>query len=567
MIQPEIVLQPKQGMVYDLVEDGSATWIGMPGGRGGAKSGCLQRIMLARRMEYPGSIAAMVMRNCDQVLKYHVDPMLRAYPELNQYYSKVKSKAGEIVLPMPKQNGRLMPPSEIHFLYAESLEDVIRRFRSGNYFDIFVDQAEQFSEAELREIKQAVRSPGALLGSCKFLLAFNMGGVGIDFLRKKFHLHEYNPQELPEDFDSVHFFPWDNVEWSRGSLQAEGLTVEDYYSWPEEKRKEYCATKSDYGRTLVGQDASLVKRDWDSSWDVLEGAFFSKVFDRDKAVLSPEAVSRIIKPWWVKWASEDWGRGHYCANYWHARGEMSPEEVQKLLGWKVSRTLKVVITYREYIAGGAAAGDEGGEREIDERDIGREIVERTPLQERERMLQDGAFFLSPDAFAKRTSKNTIAQELGDVLTKAGMPYPQRADDDVVGGWSLMSNLLLETKREGATGETVWLISANCPELISAIPLLMRDPRDLDRVLKTDKGAAKIEMDTSEAARYGLKSMLAPGRKPAEEEMEDKLAKMRESGLDDNSLYIHRRRLEMELQQAEQPIAVGRRHSLVRRIGR
>src|SRR5215470_20378855 len=58
----------------------------------------------------------------------------------------------------PMESG---PPSEIHFTYAESLDDVIRRFRSASYYDVFVDQAEQFSEAELREMKQCVRWAGA----------------------------------------------------------------------------------------------------------------------------------------------------------------------------------------------------------------------------------------------------------------------------------------------------------------------------------------------------------------------------------------------------------------------
>ena len=38
---------------------------------------------------------------------------------------------------------------------------------------------------------------------------------------------------------------------------------------------------------------------------------------------------------------------------------------------------------------------------------------------------------------------------------------------------------------------------------------MRDPKNLDDVLKTDKSQAKIEQDVSESARYFLKSLLDP----------------------------------------------------------
>jgi hypothetical protein len=38
---------------------------------------------------------------------------------------------------------------------------------------------------------------------------------------------------------------------------------------------------------------------------------------------------------------------------------------------------------------------------------------------------------------------------------------------------------------------------------------MRDPKNLDDILKTDTGAARLEQDVADSARYGLKSMLRP----------------------------------------------------------
>lgn len=491
----------------------------MGGGRGGAKSGGMQRIILDRRLSLPGTTAAIVMRNYDQVQKYHVDVMLRDYPELEPYYRRSDNK---LVLPMPSG-----PPSEIHFTYAESLADVIRRFRSAGYYDIAVDQAEQFSEAELREMKQANRWARTPQGACKFLVAFNMGGVGIDFLRKKFHLQEYGGQERKEDFAFVHVFPWDNVEWVRPALEADGLTERDYYAMADQQRMDYCAARSDYGRNLVSQDEPLRKRDWFGSWDALEGAFFGRVFDRDSTVITKEQVLALIKPWWKRWMSQDWGKGHYCHTQWHARGEASPEEVNEVLGWDVNRPVRMVLTYREYIAGGAAESDEGGLRELAEQDIAKEMVKRTPDGEREGLSQ---FYLSPDAFemsVRRAHQNQIAQIMGTILRAEGLPYPQPADNERMGGWSLMYNLMLETKRHGINGENVWLISAQCPELIKAIPLLMRDPKNLDDVLKTDKTSAKMEQDAADTARYGLKSMLSPGRKPHNIHIAETVAKIQD----------------------------------------
>ena len=504
------------------------------------------------------------MRNYDQVKRYHVDPILRIWPFLADCYHKTESK-----MIFPFENG---PASEIHFCYAESIDDVVRRFRSGSYYRVYLDQSEQFTNEEISEVRQSVRWTNVPQGTCKLILAFNMGGASIDYHRKIFHLGEYNENESPDDYKFVHLYTWDNVMWSLPALKAEGLTEADYYSWPEEQRKEYCRAKSDYGKSLTSQDASLVKRDWEASWDSLEGAFFARAYDRNKTVLPLERIQKLIRPWWTRWISQDWGRGHYCATYWHARGEISPDEAKHILGWDLKRTLKVVVTYREYIAGGAAAKDEGGERELAESDIIRKIIEKTdqhgemldktPWEERKAVQ---AFYLSPDAFAKRDEKRTIAQEYALALDKAKMAGPTAADTDVDGGWALMYNLMLETKRQGITGGEVWFISVDCPVLISSIPLLQRDPKNLDRVLKTDKSQAKIEQDSSESVRYGLKSMLQPTKKPIREEIEEQLVEMKEAGLDENSVFIHRTRLEQEAKKQSQPVQIGRRHNLVGRI--
>ncbi len=534
----DVSLQPKQDEIRELVENSRAPWIGGGGGRGGAKSGCIDRVMLKRRYDLPGTLGAIVMRNYDQVKKYHIDVMLRDYPELEEYYNATDHR---LLIPMPEG-----PPSEIHFLHADTLADVDRVFRSGNYYDIFVDQAEQFTETELRNMKQANRHKGTVPGKCKFGLFFNMAGAGIAFLDNIFHSRNYGPNEKASDFAFVHFYPWDNVEWVRGALEEDGLTEDDYYQvMTDAQRQAYCALRSDYGRNLTSQDTPLRNRDWLGSWESFEGAYFGQVFDRDATIISQHQVEALVKPYWRKWASQDWGFGHYCPTEWHASGEVSPLDAREVLGWNITQPVRMVITYREYIAGGAAskslptrAGQSHKEaskpRELSEQEIGEEICRRTP--DEERPLQ--RFFLSPDAFdlsVRRAGQNQIAQTLGKALRDGGLPYPVKADNSRVSGWKLMFNMLNVTKKCGATkrpampaftkGGDCWLISANCPYLIAAIPVLLRDPDNLDDVLKTDKNSAEIDQDMGDCARYGLKSMLSPGRKPQEQEIEDELKKI------------------------------------------
>jgi hypothetical protein len=99
-------------------------------------------------------------------------------------------------------------------------------------------------------------------------------------------------------------------------------------------------------------------------------------------------------------------------------------------------------------------------------------------------------FLSPDAFAHRASEASIAEQLGEVLTASGLPRPAPADDDRIGGWQLMYQLLESDS---------WLITENCAKLIDCIPQLVRDNSRVEDIRKVDGD------DPADAARYGLVS--------------------------------------------------------------
>ncbi len=101
-----------------------------------------------------------------------------------------------------------------------------------------------------------------------------------------------------------------------------------------------------------------------------------------------------------------------------------------------------------------------------------------------------AIYLSPDAFARRTDEASIAEQMGDVFAAAGFPRPIPADDDRVGGWMLMYQML-------DSGE--WVLTDNCIELLRTLPNLVRDSARVEDVEKMDGD------DPADAPRYGLKS--------------------------------------------------------------
>ena len=165
-----------------------------------------------------------------------------------------------------------------------------------------------------------------------------------------------------------------------------------------------------------------------------------------------------------------------------------------------------IVTYREYVT-----------HRTPPRELARQIVERSvhsgsamtaarmgtsaamrhsersanyPFESAGEREQIDAIYLSPDAFARRTDEASIADQMGDVFVAAGLPRPVPADNDRVGGWMLMYQML--EARE-------WLLTDNCIELIRTLPNLVRDPARIEDVEKMDGD------DPADAARYGLKS--------------------------------------------------------------
>jgi hypothetical protein len=175
-------------------------------------------------------------------------------------------------------------------------------------------------------------------------------------------------------------------------------------------------------------------------------------------------ASVSLEPWWTRWISIDWGFEHPSAVLWHAAAPNG-----------------CVVTYREFV-----------QNRLSPRMLAAAIAERCAGE------RIGATYLSPDAFAQRSAEDTIAEQLARGLEMEGLPRPDPADNDRVGGWMLMYEML----REDA-----WLITRNCVQLIESLPTLTRDEHNIEDVLKCAGD------DVADAARYGIKSRLDPRHSP------------------------------------------------------
>lgn len=221
------------------------------------------------------------------------------------------------------------------------------------------------------------------------------------------------------------------------------------------------ANDSNYLKTLETLPTHLRRAFLDGEWDIFAGQYFDR-FNREQHMLRPEEIH--IESWWPRWISIDWGFEHPSAVLWHAAMPNGG-----------------VVTYREFV-----------QNHLSPRMLATAIAERC------RGERISAVYLSPDAFAQRTAEDTIAEQLGHGLQAEHLPRPDPADDDRIGGWMLMYEMLRSQR---------WLITSNCQKLIETMPALTRDERNIEDVLKFEGD------DVADSARYGLKSRLAASEAP------------------------------------------------------
>lgn len=453
-----------------LLENSQASFMGYGGSRGGAKSGAVRRCMVRRRMTYPGTSGQILRRVWDDVEKNHVNKMWEEFPELHQFY-----KSGSHVIELP--NG-----SRIFFDAAETKIDVERKAYGPEYMDLFVDQAEQFSEDELVQLKTTCRWPGMDLHACKFGLFFNPGGPGAGYLQRVFSPQnkKYKPNENPADYVFLQAYGWDNVEWCRAALNADGISVDQFYSWDNDKRFEYYILRSQYGQEQNALPAHKRAGQLLGDFTKFAGQYFA--FDKDVHVWAQSEV--YVKPTWKRWISFDWGFGHHASAHWHALASYKDEN---------GNDKRLIVTYKEMVKQG-----------LSDRALAEEIVS----------VNDGdvisTIYAGHDCWRK-DDRGTKEQRISQVLLASGLPKLRHAVIDRVDGWRAMATALDE-------GE--WIITDNCVEAVAALPIAVFDQKkNNEDILKTDS----VADDVLDDLRYGIYSPGAPAKKAASIEFQERAA--------------------------------------------
>ncbi|MGC1483334.1 MAG: hypothetical protein WA789_06030 [Candidatus Acidiferrum sp.] len=348
--------------------------------------------------------------------------------------------------------------STTRFGYCRNENDVYQ-YQGAEFLFIGLDELTHFTFKQWQFLTSRNRCP-VPESICSMAGATNPGNIGHAWVKALWVDHK-----LPSGFDQADLYDPNDYEFIRAWLSDNPIYANDV----------------EYRRTLETLPEHLRKAFLDGDWNVFAGQYFD-IFDYGRHTARPEEIR--LEAWWPRWVSIDWGFQHPSAVYWHCA---VPAESRKSQVERASNALEAsssfnsqpstsnsrIVTYREFVQNG-----------LSPRMLAQGIAERSG---RENICD---VFLSPDAFAHRTAEASIAEQLGDVLTGNGLPRPAPADDDRIGGWQFMYQML---------ESNAWVITENCTKLIECMPMLVRDLGRVEDIRKMDGD------DPADSARYGLVS--------------------------------------------------------------
>lgn len=320
-------------------------------------------------------------------------------------------------------------------------------------------------------------------------LSFEFAAIGVDELTKN-SLEMFNfmrmrlrwpgierPKFLGTSNPGGPGHVWVKDYWIDGQFPPELEPKRDQFKFVPALASDNPHLAKAYWEALNTLPTEMRKAYAEGNWNVFAGQYFD-IWDVAKHLERPEQFT--LKPWATRWLGMDWGFKHPASVHWFAQPS-------------ADRT----VTYREFYRNG-----------ISPKALAEKIVE----------LNDGedlsAIYLSPDAFAKRTDSDTIAQQLDSVFKANGLPFCTPANDDRVGGWTLMYDYL-------RTGR--WVIGDNCKELAKVLPMLSRDEKKVEDCVKFDGD------DAADSARYGLRSHFKEARMPFEQRVAEKVDALAATG--------------------------------------
>lgn len=272
--------------------------VGFGGARGGGKSWSVRAKSVILAYKYPGIRQIIVRKSYPELTENHIKPLKKML--------KVGTSDSDVKYNDSAKQMRFSNGSEILFRYCENEKD-LTRFQGLETDVLYIDEACQFTEVQLKELEAIVRGtngyPKRIYYTC------NPGGVGHGYIKRIFIDKKY---EDGEDADSYEF------------IQS---LVTDNYALME--------SNPDYIKQLQSLPNSIRSAWLYGDWNVFQGAYFSEFREMPDLELitelgvSPEAAKadgvgcHVIEPFdipkdWTVYRAYDFGYGKPFSFLWIA---------------------------------------------------------------------------------------------------------------------------------------------------------------------------------------------------------------------------------------------------------
>ena len=239
--------QPKQADFFKARE----RYIAYGGARGGGKSWALRKKITLLALNYSGIRILLLRRTFPELRENHINTLLVELKGLARY------KDSEKVFTF--SNG-----SSIKLGYCDNERDVLQ-YQGTEYDIICMDEATQFTEYQFETLTACLR--GANDFPKRFYLTCNPGGVGHEWVKRRFITRKYKPTENSDEYNFIAATVFDN--------------------------KVLMEKDPGYVDMLNNLSESLRQAWRDGNWDMLAGQYFTE-FDRTVHAIEP---FRIPEHW------------------------------------------------------------------------------------------------------------------------------------------------------------------------------------------------------------------------------------------------------------------------------
>lgn len=228
--------------------------IAFGGARGGGKSWAVRTKAKLLAFRYAGIRILIVRRSYPELINNHINILRRELKDTAIYNDRDK------IL-------KFINGSTINFMYCDNDGD-LERLQGVEYDVIFIDEATQLSEYQMKTISACVRGvnrfPKRMYYTC------NPGGKGHAYIKRLFIDKKYRDGENPDDYGFIQ------------SLATDNTALMEY--------------QPDYINQLESLPPKLKEAWLYGKWDIFEGQFFDDFVIGDEKAQEKRRFTHVIKP-------------------------------------------------------------------------------------------------------------------------------------------------------------------------------------------------------------------------------------------------------------------------------